>query len=60
MIVEEWASMEAQYDHFRQPRFGEPMGSLEHLLAGPPEVSIHEVASTRTLEEALAAARSAG
>jgi hypothetical protein len=35
------------------------MGSLGDVLAGPPEVSINEVASTLTLDEALAAAGSA-
>jgi quinol monooxygenase YgiN len=56
LLVERWRDLEAQYDHFRDPAFGELMGSLEDLLAGPPEVSIHEVASTLSLEEALAAA----
>ena len=58
MIVEQWADLEAQYDHFRRPEFAELMGSLGNLLAGPPEVSIHDVGSTLTLDEALAAARS--
>src|SRR2546422_6397230 len=52
VLVERWANLEAQYEHFRSPRFGELMGALEGILAGPPEVSIHEVASTRTLDEA--------
>ena len=56
VLVEEWTSLEAQYDHFRDPEFGKLMGSLEDVLAGPPEVSIHDVASTQTLDEALAAA----
>ena len=56
VIVEQWASMEAQYEHFRNPQFGELMGSLDDLLAGPPDISIHEVASTHTLDETLAAA----
>lgn len=55
-IVERWASLEAQYNHFRTPEFGKMMGALGNILAGPPEVSIHDVASTMTLEEALAAA----
>ena len=59
VLVERWASMDAQLDHFRRPEFGELMESLGDLLAGPPEVSIHEVASTRTLDEALAAAAGA-
>ena len=60
VIVEEWTSLDAQYDHFRSPDFGRLMGSLRDVLAGPPEVSIHEVASTLTLEEALAAAGVSG
>ena len=56
VIVEQWATQEAHFDHFRQPQFQELMGSLAQLLAGPPDVSIHDVASTRTLDEALAGA----
>ena len=56
VIVEQWASDEAHLDHFRQPQSQELMGSLAQFLAGPPEVSIYDVASTRTLDEALAAA----
>lgn len=55
-IVERWASLEAQYSHFRTPEFGELMGTLGDIIAGPPEVSVHEVSSTLTLDEALAAA----
>jgi quinol monooxygenase YgiN len=57
VLVEEWASLEAQYAHFRSPDFGKLMGSLADVLAGPPLVSIHEIASTLTLDEALKAAR---
>jgi quinol monooxygenase YgiN len=56
VLVERWADLEAQYQHFRQPQFGELMGALQEVLAGPPDVTIHEVASTLTLDEALAAA----
>jgi quinol monooxygenase YgiN len=56
LIVERWTSLEAQYDHFRRPEFGELMGALGDVLAAPPDVSIHEVASTLTLDGALAAA----
>lgn len=55
-IVERWASIDAQYEHFRSPKFGDLMGALSDLLAEAPDVSIHEVASTRTLDEALSAA----
>jgi quinol monooxygenase YgiN len=53
LIVEEWTTLDAQYAHFRNPEFGQLMGSLGDLLAGPPDVSIHQVASTLTLDEAL-------
>lgn len=56
VLVEEWTSMDAQYEHFRNPEFGKLMGSLQEVLAGPPEVSIYEVASRQSLDEALAAA----
>lgn len=55
-IVERWATLEAQYSHFRKPGFGEMMGALGDVIAGPPEVSINEVSSTLDLDEALAAA----
>jgi quinol monooxygenase YgiN len=60
VIVERWTSLEAQYSHFQRPEFGELMGALGDLLAGPPDVSINEVASTLTLDEALAAAGVSG
>jgi quinol monooxygenase YgiN len=56
VITERWTSLDAQYSHFRNPQFAQLMGALRDVLAGPPEVSIHEVASTLTLDEALAAA----
>jgi quinol monooxygenase YgiN len=56
LIVEQWATMEAQYNHFRNPQFAQLMGSLGDLIAEPPDVSIHEVTSTMTLDEVLAAA----
>lgn len=56
VIVERWASLEAQYGHFRTPEFGRVMSALGDVIAGPPEVSINEVASTLTLDEALSAA----
>jgi quinol monooxygenase YgiN len=59
-IVERWTSPEAQYAHFRSPEFGEPMGALGDVLVGPPDVSINEVATTLTLDEALAAAGVSG
>jgi quinol monooxygenase YgiN len=60
VLVERWESLAAQYNHFRSPGFGELMGALGDVIAGPPEVSIHEVGSTLTLDEALAAAGVSG
>ena len=56
LIVERWRDADAQYAHFRRPEFGELMGALGDVLAGPPEVTINEVASTQSLDEALEAA----
>ena len=56
VIVEHWASLEAKYENFRTPKFSRLLGELDEILAGPPEVSLNEVASTQTLEEALHAA----
>ena len=60
LIVERWTSIEAQYDHFRRPEFGQLMGDLGDVLAAHPDVSINEVASTLALDEALAAAGVSG
>jgi quinol monooxygenase YgiN len=56
VLVEYWASMEAQYEHFRQPAFRELLANVGEVVAAAPEVAIHEVASSQTLEEALATA----
>jgi quinol monooxygenase YgiN len=56
LIVERWTSSEAQYSHFRRPEFAELMSALGDLIAEPPDVSLNEIASTSTLDEALAAA----
>jgi quinol monooxygenase YgiN len=56
IIVEHWNSLEAKYANFRNPEFAKMMAALSDVLAGPPDVSISEVASTQTLDEALAAA----
>jgi quinol monooxygenase YgiN len=56
LVVERWTSLDAQYGHFRTPAFAELMAAIADVLAGPPEVSIHEVAATQSLDEALVAA----
>ena len=55
MIIEQWANLEAVYTHFRN-QFEELMGALGDVFAAPPEASIHDVASTLTLDEVPAAA----
>jgi quinol monooxygenase YgiN len=55
VIVELWASMDALHKHFRA-QFEGLMAALGDVFAKPPEVVIHEVASTLTLGEVLAAA----
>jgi len=54
VIIELWANLDAVYSHFRN-EFEELMGALGDVFAAPPEASIHEVASTLTLGEVLAA-----
>ena len=56
VILERWANLEAVYSHFRN-QFEELMAALGDVFAAPPEVSINEVSSTLTLDQALAAAR---
>jgi quinol monooxygenase YgiN len=55
VIVERWASLDAVYTHYRN-QFENLMAALGDVFAAPPEAFIHEVASTLTLEEVLAAA----
>lgn len=55
VIVERWANLDAVYKHFRN-QFEDLMGALGDVFAAPPEASIHEIASTLTLDEVLAAA----
>jgi quinol monooxygenase YgiN len=55
VIVELWTSLEAVKNHFRA-QFEELMAALGEVFAEPPEGFIHEVASTLTLQEVLAAA----
>jgi quinol monooxygenase YgiN len=55
IFIEEWTDLEALYRHFRTPHFSEFFGALPEVLAAPPGGSVHEVASTLTLDDALAA-----
>ena len=55
VIVELWTNLDAVKNHFRA-QFEELMSALGDVFAEPPEAFIHEVASTMTLQEVLAAA----
>ena len=55
IFVEEWETLDGLYHHFRTPHFTAFFRALPEVLAGPPDGSVYEVASTLTLNEALAA-----
>ncbi len=55
VIVELWTDLEAVYTHFRN-QFEGLMAALGDVFAEPPEASIHEVSTTLTLDQVLAAA----
>lgn len=55
VIIEQWASLDAVYRHF-QNEFEALMAALGDVFAAPPEVLIHDLASTLTLDEVLAKA----
>lgn len=55
IILEQWANLDAVHTHFRN-QFGELMAALGDVFATPPVASVHEVASTLTLEQVLAGA----
>jgi quinol monooxygenase YgiN len=55
VIIERWANLDAVYSHFRS-QFEELMAALGDVFASPPVASIHDVASTLTLDEVLTAA----
>ena len=56
IFVEEWASLDGLYAHFHTPHFTEFFGALGEVLAAAPTGTVSDVSSTRTLDEALAAA----
>jgi quinol monooxygenase YgiN len=55
VIVELWTDLAAVQAHFRN-QFEGLMAGLGDVFAAPPEASIHDVATTLTLDEVLAAA----
>lgn len=57
IFVEEWASLDGLYAHFRAPHFAEFLAALGEVSAGPAEGTVFAVSSKQALDEAL---RSAG
>jgi quinol monooxygenase YgiN len=55
VIVELWSDLDALYTHLRN-QFERIMAALGDAFAEPPEASIHEIATTRTLADGLEAA----
>jgi quinol monooxygenase YgiN len=56
IFVEEWASLDGLYAHFHTPHFTEFFAALGEVIAEPPAGTVSEVSSTKTLDEAFAAA----
>jgi quinol monooxygenase YgiN len=56
IFVEEWQDLDGLYRHFRAPHFRQFFDALPEVLAGPPDAAVIDVASTVTLNDALAAA----
>jgi quinol monooxygenase YgiN len=55
VIVEMFTNMEVLYEHLRN-QFEGIMGALGDAFAAPPDASIHEIASTKSLPDVLAEA----
>ena len=53
IFVEEWASLDGLYAHFKSPHFTEFFAGLGEVLAEPPAGTVSEVSSTITLDQAL-------
>src|SRR5688572_8558084 len=47
VMIEEWDSLEALAAHFKTAHVKNLFATLPPLLAGPPDLKIHEVARTR-------------
>lgn len=56
IFVEQWASLDGLYAHFHTPHFTEFIAALGEVIAEPPVGTVSEVSSTKTLDEAFAAA----
>jgi quinol monooxygenase YgiN len=51
VFVEEWESEETLQQHFATPHIAEFLVALPPLLAAPPDVRFHTIASSRSLED---------
>jgi quinol monooxygenase YgiN len=56
IFVEQWASLDGLYAHFHTPHFTAFFGALGEVIAEPPAGSVSETSSTKTLDDAFAAA----
>jgi quinol monooxygenase YgiN len=54
VFVEEWDGEQALQEHFQTAHIAEFMGAIREAIAAPPDVSFHDVASTRDLSEVTA------
>jgi quinol monooxygenase YgiN len=60
VLVARSRDLDAHYEHFRNLKLAELTTSLGEVLTGQPQVTINEVASTPTLNKALARAKVGG
>jgi quinol monooxygenase YgiN len=56
IFVEEWANLDGLYAHFHTPHFTAFFGALGEVIAEPPTGTVSETSSTKTLNDAFAAA----
>jgi quinol monooxygenase YgiN len=56
IFVEEWATLDGLYAHFHTPHFTEFFGALGEVIAEPPTGTVSEASTTKTLDDAFAAA----
>jgi quinol monooxygenase YgiN len=56
IFIEEWTSLEGLYAHFHTAHFTEFFGALAEVIAAPPVGTVSETSTTKTLDDALAAA----
>ena len=56
IFVEEWSSLDGLYAHFHTPHFTEFFAALGEVIAEPPVGTVSEASSTKTFDDAFAAA----